>query len=168
MLSNYLWGIPWFFAVGMSWAGNAQMMQQNAQTLIQLNEEVVKQVGGVPSEGRVLLEARVKSGTDGQKTIYIDQVSTTASVPSAARPPSILAPTANYRTFIHTEDLPIPVVSSVIKPEATRVAAPTTIQDFTQLLSQQPQARIRELTGAAIESLADKSTLVHRGFFIYW
>lgn len=157
---------------GSAWAGNAQMMQKNAEALIQLNEQVVKQVGEAKADGHILLEARIKTGADGKNIIYIDQVSSTAATPVSVSAPvptsSILAPSSGYRTFIHQGDLPIPVTSALKPVGGMGEGGAASLQDFSALLNQNPQARVRELTGAAIESLTEGSLKPQRGFVIYW
>ncbi len=56
----------------MSWAGNKAMMENMAKELIQLNETVVQQLGGIENNEKIQLEARVVE-KNGKKIIVIEQ-----------------------------------------------------------------------------------------------
>lgn len=158
----YLLGIP------AGWAGNASMMQEAANRLIQLNEQVVKQLRDVGQDGQVTVKARIKEDRDGHQVIYLDQANT--AITRSSSDPDVLAPTPGYTSYIRTGPIP---TGERLEPASIsgggHAVQSIDRQDFQKLWDTHPQARIVELKGAAIEALdSGLQAKPKQSFLIYW
>ncbi|CAK0757036.1 hypothetical protein CCP4SC76_2840007 [Gammaproteobacteria bacterium] len=147
------------------WAGNAKMMQQTGDQLIQINEQVVGQLKGVGKDAHVTVNARIKEDAAGHQVIYLDQARVIQPDDSG-----VLAPSGHYTSYVRHGALP---TGEVFKPEGVpgggHALEVTDRQAFQALWEAHPKAQVVELKGAAMESLESRiDAKPQRGFFVYW
>ncbi len=162
-------------AVGTAAAGNQEMMEQKARELIQLNEQIVRQLDGVGKDSQVSFEARVTSTPEGDRVIYIDRatiVPAPAEVPVGATAEAPAGARATARqTFIRLG--PIPQGEALAVPGLDGGGA--ALQLYTDqstlqgLLDADPAVRTVQLKGAMLAPPAGAAApQVGRGLLIYW
>ncbi len=152
-----------------AWAGNAELMEKRAQELIRLNEEIIRGLDVVGGDGRVTLEARVVQPPDGEKVIYIDRVSVSAT-PEASE--NVLESTADYQSAIRIGPIPQSERFDPYGMQGGGAALSGTEWDgqaFRRWLDAHPSTRVIELKGAALESLPlNLPSETKQGFLLYW
>lgn len=152
-------------------AGNAEMMQKNAASLIKLNEQAIQELDSVVKDGTVTLQARVKQHPDGHKEIYLDHVEMTPSETPVKESDQVLTSSTDYKTFIHTGTLPEAEQFSASGLTGGGVALRTTTEwtDFEATVKGQPEKKVIELKGSGIEYFSREMNIKpERGFFVYW
>ncbi len=148
-------------------AGNAKMMQQNAENLIKMNEQVIQELDTVVKDGRLTLQARIKQHPDGHRVIYLDHLEVT----SIEETEQVLTSSTGYKTFINAGALPAAeeFPTTGLTGGGSALGATTGWVSFEKLVDTQPEAKVIELKGSSIESISHEMQIKpERGFFIYW
>lgn len=137
-------------AVSISIAGNAQMMQNTAQNLIKINENIIHQlIEDQQADGKIALTAKVVEQA-GKRQILIDAVAREGNPLSA-----MSFDKQDYITFVHygsipqKESFPLSVDNST-QDTAVSIAKK---QHLDKMLNAHPQLQMKELKGKALGQL---------------
>lgn len=97
----------------ISISGNKWMMEKNRDELLLINSELLKELGAIDKDGKVLLQGSVVF-RDGKTVLQIDQLQNFSSAPDVKHEPIQLNEEgSSYKVFLREEPLSeVPIVKS--------------------------------------------------------
>jgi hypothetical protein len=154
-----------FLGVSGAWAGNREMMDRAGAELVQINNQLLQELGADRRDGEYHILARIVE-RDGKKVIAIDRLERH----DREGGDSLLPPGAGSGTYIQYGPIP----QSEVFPAASSVAVPTggaaALDRVGTLLEAHPGAQLMELDAAAVRQLPLKDPSPSGGgaLLIYW